>query len=209
MNLTISSYLKITNDKCSLNGLDFYTFKNDKEHSNIKQLYKFIDLKYPKFYKMDLLSKYGFLASEIIISNNKQLANYNDDEIVMIFANSNSSTSTDLKYLETIEKDKPSPSPSMFVYTLPNILLGEICIKNKWYGENMFFVLESFDSNFLSLYAETLMKENNAKACIVAWVDVSLENKDVFIALIEKSEIGNDSKAIEFTNENLNNKYKQ
>jgi len=202
MNLTISSYLKITNDKCSLNGLDFYTFKNDKEHSNIKQLYKFIDLKYPKFYKMDLLSKYGFLASEIIISNNKQLANYNDDEIVMIFANSNSSTSTDLKYLETIEKDKPSPSPSMFVYTLPNILLGEICIKNKWYGENMFFVLESFDSNFLSLYAETLMKENNAKACIVAWVDVSIQNKDVFIALIEKSD-----KGIELTNENLKNKY--
>ena len=128
---------------------------------------------------MDVLSKYGFIAAEILISNNQSLKDYKDDEICLLFTNTNSSTLTDLKYQETIQKSKPSPSPSMFVYTLPNILLGEIAIKNKWYGENIFFVLENFDANFLTLYAETLLASKGNKACIIAWVDIQNDKKDV------------------------------
>lgn len=196
--MKITSYCKITNEKCSLNGEDFFVFEEESESSHIKQLYKYIELKYPKFYKMDILSKYGFIATEILISNNVSLKNYKDDEVALLFANSNSSTQTDLKYLETIQKEKPSPSPSTFVYTLPNILLGEIAIKNKWYGENMFFVLPMFDTKFLSLYAKTLLEDKNTKACIIAWVDLKDNKTDVLIASIEKT-----TKGIDLNKENL------
>lgn len=202
MELKISSYCKINNDHCTLNDEVIYTFDKENERSDIKQLYNFLAIKYPKFYKMDILSKYGFLASEILISNNKKLKTYQDDEIALLYANSNSSKSTDLKYQETILKDKPSPSPSMFVYTLPNILLGEIAIRNKWFGENMFFVLANFDANFLSLYAETLLKDNDSKACIISWINIEENITDVFIALIEKTE-----KGINLNKENLNKIY--
>lgn len=189
MELKITSYCKINDSKCTLNGKDFYVFE-EGEISPIKQLYKFIELKYPKFYKMDILSKYGFIASEILIDKNKNFKQYQDDEICLLFANTNSSSITDLKYQETIQKEKPSPSPSMFVYTLPNILLGEIAIRNKWYGENMFFVLEKFDTNFLTLYAETLLASKDNKACVIAWVDIRNDKKDVFLLSIEQSEKG-------------------
>ncbi len=202
--MKISSYIKINNKNCILNGKDFYTFDKESESSPIKQLYKFLELKYPKFYKMDILSKYGFIASEILISSSKTIKNYKDDEVALLFANSNSSTITDLKYLETIQKDKPSPSPSTFVYTLPNILLGEIAIRNKWYGENMFFVLANFDSKFLSLYAETLMAQKDTKVCLIAWVDIQKEDIDVFLAIVEKKD-----KGIILNKENLNKIYKQ
>lgn len=202
MELKITSYCKISNSKCTLNGEDFYVFENS-EISPIKQLYKQIELKYPKFYKMDILSKYGFIASEILIANNTNLQTYKDDEICLLFANTNSSTLTDLKYQETIKRDKPSPSPSMFVYTLPNILLGEIAIRNKWYGENMFFVLEKFDANFLTSYTETLLASKENKACIIAWVDIKNDKKDVILLSVEQSE-----KGMSFNQENLKEIYK-
>lgn len=189
MSLKITSYCKINNEKCTLNGEDFFVFE-ESDQSKIKQLYKFIELKYPKFYKMDVLSKHGFIASEILISNQESLKNYDDDAVSLLFANSNSSTLTDLKYQETILAKKPVPSPSKFVYTLPNILLGEIAIKNKWYGENMFFVLPNFDANFLSLYAETLLSSKDTKACLIAWVDIKDNNIDVFLVSIENIETG-------------------
>ena len=197
MGLKITSYCKINDSKCTLNGADFYTYE-ESDISPVKQLYKFIALEYPKFYKMDVLSKYGFIAAEILIANNQNLKDYKDDEICLLFTNTNSSTLTDLKYQETIQKEKPSPSPSMFVYTLPNILLGEIAIRNKWYGENMFFVLEKFDTNFLTLYAETLLASKDNKACVIAWVDIRNDKKDVFLLSIEQSE-----KGITFNQENL------
>src|SRR3712207_7060242 len=33
------------------------------------------------------------------------------------------------------------PSPSVFVYTLPNIVTGEIAIRNHYHGETHFFVI--------------------------------------------------------------------
>lgn len=182
-------------------------FKNeDKDESLTRAIYKFMDLSYPKFYKMDILSKYGFLASEMLISNQETLKNYEDDAVVLIFANSNSSTLTDLKYQETIASEKPTPSPSLFVYTLPNILLGEIAIRNKWYGENIFFVLPNFDAEFLANYATAILKKSDTNACLIAWVDVKENENDVFLCCIEKND-QNISNTIVLNSQNLTQIY--
>lgn len=187
MSLKITSYCRITNDSCFLNGELFFALPKNTEDSLTKALYKHLEISYPKFYKMDILSKYGFLASEVLIAANKRLKTYKDDAVALLFANSNSSTLTDLKYQETIETEKPSPSPSLFVYTLPNILLGEIAIRNKWFGENMFFILPTFDVDFLKNYTEVLFKNKEIEACIIAWVDVKNNKNDVLLFSIEKS----------------------
>ena len=102
----------------------------------LKALYKKEQISYPKFYKMDSLSKLGFLTSERLFKECDVLEKYPKEEIGVIIFNSSASLDTDLAYQQTIE-DKANyfPSPSVFVYTLPNILVGEICIRHKINGE--------------------------------------------------------------------------
>ena len=66
-----------------------------------------------------------------------------------MICNADASLDTDIKYLATT---KELPSPSVFVYTLPNIMIGEICIRNHFKGESFFFISENPDPVFFEQY---------------------------------------------------------
>jgi hypothetical protein len=179
----------------------------ENKHVNLPEFllsaYDNLEIKYPKFYKMDNLSKLGWLAAENLLKENFIKENYKPDEVGIVLSNANSSLDTDLKYFETV---KDFPSPSLFVYTLPNIVIGEICIKNNFKGENAFFEFEQFDANFIKQYVSNLVINNILQACICGWVDVLGENYKAALFLIEKS---NNPNAKDFTTENINNIYQQ
>ncbi len=109
-------------------------------------LYKFLNTDYARFYKMDNLSKLGWLASEVLLKDSFTKERYTAEETGLVLANANASLDTDIKYMETT---KEIASPSVFVYTLPNIMTGEICIRNHFKGETAFFVSEQFDAGFM------------------------------------------------------------
>jgi len=162
--------------------------------SNADNLDEFMDsafvslsIAYPKFYKMDRLSKLGFLGSEVLLKDQKLLETYGAERIAVVMSNSNASLDTDLKYFEST---KTIASPALFVYTLSNIVAGEICIRQGIKGENAFFVLPQFDATRLFEYAEIVMASPKTEACIAGWVDVLGEQHDVFLYLLEKSEDG-------------------
>ena len=94
-------------------------------------VYQNFQLNYPKFYKMDNLGKLGLLASETLLKDNFEKENYTAEEVGLVLANSNSSLDDDIKYFDSV---KDIASPSLFVYTLPNIVIGEICIRNHFKG---------------------------------------------------------------------------
>jgi len=150
-----------------------------------KLVYKHFAISYPKFFKMDALSKLAFLASEIIL---KDVVNPNqENDIALVFANSVSSLDTDVKYQESIQdKSNYFPSPAVFVYTLPNICLGEISIKHALQTENAFFVLEDFSADFLVHYAQALLATNKAEKVLLAWTEYFQEEYKVFACLIAK-----------------------
>ena len=144
--LKIKAYCSISDNKVMLNdqllfeekGTDFATF--------IKLAYKQMDTNYPKFFKMDDLSKLGFLAADILL---KPLATDSESaqNIALAFSNSASSLETDRKHQDSIiDKENYFPSPAIFVYTLPNICLGEISIKHRLYSENSFFIFNHFNA---------------------------------------------------------------
>jgi hypothetical protein len=81
-------------------------------------------------------------------------------------------------------------SPSLFVYTLPNIVIGEICIRNNIKGENSFFVIPEFDSRLLSFYTDQVLLQSHVQACIAGWVNVLNDRYDVFLYLAEKQKRG-------------------
>lgn len=144
----------------------------------LKSAYDLLDIKYPKFHKMNALSKLGILASEIIFRNKK-----GSKETALVFSNNASSLETDRLFQEST---KTFASPSLFVYTLPNIVLGEISIKYKLQSENAFFVAEDFNAELLREYTESLLTSEKAPEVLCGWLDLQNGEYDVFLCLVSK-----------------------
>jgi hypothetical protein len=165
--------------------------------------YHHFDFQYPKFYKMDLLSKLGWLASELLLKEGFNPGDYRPEDVAVVLSNAHASLDTDFKYFATI---KDIPSPAVFVYTLPNIMIGEICIRHKFKGENAFFISGAFDAVFMEQYVRGLMSDDNTRVCICGWVDVLGEEYTAALFLIEKETGATFSKApaTTFSAENMN-----
>ena len=148
-------------------------------------IYKHLQLDYPKFYKMDNLSKLGWLASEVLLRDNYQREDYQPEEVGLVLANRNSSLDNDIKYFDSA---KEIASPSLFVYTLPNIVIGEICIRNNFKGEHAFFIQDNFDTDFIEQQVSFLLNNNILQACICGWVDVLEHYYKAVLFLVEKRE---------------------
>lgn len=198
--LHIQSYCKITNTKVILNDTVVLKIELSDNKSFFKSIYNFLNLKYPKFFKMDGLSKLTYLASELILQNIET----KDKNIAIVFSNSASSLETDRKHQNSIN-DLASyySSPSVFVYTLPNIGIGEVSIKHQLKSENAFFVFEKFNAKFNYFYESNLIHTKKATNVLGGWTNLDGQIAEAFVYLL--SENGE----LEFTIENLNKLYKK
>jgi hypothetical protein len=181
------------------NGTDVFENKQADMPAYFLSIYKHFKIAYPKFYKMDNLSKLGWLAAEILLQEFAK-DDYLSEETGIILSNSNSSLDTDLRYFETI---KDMASPSLFVYTLPNIMTGEICIRHNFKGENAFFISDGFDAALMEQYVGNLLDCNILSVCICGWVDVYEDAYEAALFLVKK---GNGD--ILFTKENMDRIFK-
>ncbi|MDD3877813.1 MAG: hypothetical protein PHT69_14425 [Bacteroidales bacterium] len=174
----IKSSCKIANHEVWLN--DELLFSDDKNISLqdfLRNIYKYFNINHPKFFKMDKLSKLAFLCADILISREELFKTYKSEEIGIVLSNASSSLDTDILYNNTIkDSDNYFPSPSLFVYTLPNITVGEIAIKHQISGENYFFISKEFDPAFIQNYLQSLYTEGLIKCAVAGWVDVLKED---------------------------------
>jgi hypothetical protein len=189
------------------NQLD-YRGENNADFSDfIHSVYTRYQINYPKFFKMDNLSKLGFLTGELLLIG-KDLKKYNSEEIGIVISNSSSSLDTDEKYYKTVKNsDDYFPSPSLFVYTLPNIMIGELCIKYKIQGENAFFVFENFEIDFICNYINSLMDSERIQSGIVGWVDLYNDKYESILCLIEKEKSEEQSKHLTCSADNIKKLY--
>lgn len=148
-------------------------------------IYRHFDTNYPKFHKMDNLSKLGFLATDILLKNNKLDTKNDPFRTGVVLSNKNSSLDTDIKYYNMVKKG--ISSPAVFVYSLPNIVIGEICIRNGIKGENTFFISDHYNIPQQVHYVNNLLEKNVIDACICGWIELLDENYEAFLYLTEKS----------------------
>lgn len=140
-----------------------------EHHSLLTSLYKQMIGNYPKFYKMDGLSRLGFVASEILLNAEK---GETDKKRAIIFFNHSSSIASDRNYKESInDKNNYFPSPSIFVYTLPNIVTGEIAIRNHFHGETSFFILPDKDERMMEEILQASCRDAQSKSFLTGWID--------------------------------------
>lgn len=182
----ITSYAHIKHNQVSVNGE--IVFQSDASLSLtefLSESYKSLGLSYPKFHKMDAQCKLGLLCLEYALKDSSFTINNDLSKTAIVLSNSASSIETDRVYQKSIDdKTNYFPSPTIFVYTLPNITIGEIAIKHKITGENAFFVTEQFDADLLVNYTETLFNDS-AEAAIIGWVEVDGASFEAFIFLVE------------------------
>lgn len=173
----------------------FHVIKNGEELAHGEQtalpdflrgLYDQFSGQYPKFHKMDLLSKLGWLATEVLLQD-MPMDHYAPEDTALVFANRSASLDTDEKYYDTVQD---IASPALFVYTLPNIVAGEISIRHKLKGESAFFVSEQFDIPFMTAYVEQLLETHAAKACICGWIEQYHNHFEAVLFLVEKEARG-------------------
>ncbi len=182
----ITAHCRISDHSVYRNGQRLLENKKGDLPGFLLSLYQHLNSNYPKFYKMDNLSKLGWLAAEILLKQENLLGSYQSEEIGISLANANASLDTDLKYYESV---KGIPSPALFVYTLPNIMIGEICIRNNFKGESGFYISPQFDASFMAQTVGYLLDNNILKVCIAGWVDVLGEDYKAVLYLVEKEEL--------------------
>jgi hypothetical protein len=150
----------------------------------IAAAYQYFNLQYPKFFKMDPLSRLGWITTEVLLGPGWDTTIYRPEDIAIVLSNAHSSLDTDYKYNDTI---RDIPSPSVFVYTLPNIMIGEISIRHGFKGESAFFLSPSFDPALLAGYTDLLLQQHIANAAIVGWVDLLGNDYKAALFLIERT----------------------
>lgn len=166
------------------NGLELFSSEQPSGTSEfLLSVYQHFQFNYPKFYKMDNLSKLGWLASEVLLKDVDLRNDHKPQEVGMVLANANASLDNDLRYHRTMDD---VPSPAVFVYTLPNIVIGEICIRNNIKGEHSFFIQPSFDAGFIHEQVSYLLDHDILQACICGWVDVLGDEYKAALYLVEK-----------------------
>ena len=151
-----------------------------------KEIYAALSLAYPKFHKMDGLCKAGLLIAESIKQKTTENGMDIDPNLAIVFNNSVASLESDAKHWKAVAQD--AVSPAVFVYTLPNIVVGEIAIKWKCRGENQFFVSSTPAVGLLTAYISALFTLKKAKQGLVGWLEVNGDFCDIKMALVEKSD---------------------
>ncbi|MDC0096807.1 3-oxoacyl-ACP synthase [bacterium] len=177
----IKSFINIRNGIISFNNTILFEDDANNFKDFIKKAYKSLDIDYPKFFKMDNLSKLAFVAADVLLNNINI-----DENTAVILSNRSSSLDTDRKHQTSISDAKNYyPSPSVFVYTLPNICIGEICIKHQLFSENSFFIFDTFNPEHLWIQSQYLLKSGKANRVLCGWIDMDDSKYDAFVYVVE------------------------
>ena len=163
--------VRITPDSAEVDGRSLAIERTGKDL--LKALYHHYVGDYPKYYKMDSLSRLGFVASELLLQAEEGRERFvTCDDRAVIFFNRSSSVCADRQYLETIaDPENCFPSPSVFVYTLPNIVTGEIAIRNHYHGETSFYILPRRDDRLMQQVLHASCLDPATQSILCGWLD--------------------------------------
>jgi 3-oxoacyl-[acyl-carrier-protein] synthase-1 len=149
-------------------------------------LYKTQVNDYPKFYKMDILSKLGFLATELLLKKENATETFDESRAVLLFGRTASHVA-DSSFEETIQPgENYFPSPADFVYTLPNIVMGEIAIRNGYHGETCYFALSERDEQLMQQLVSQAFVDTTTTSAICGWLNADdNEHFEADIAIVK------------------------
>ena len=179
--LQVPPFVRIRAGQIYSNDTLLFSAPDLKGRDFTQAAYKQFDLQYPRFYKMDPMSQLGMLAAHLLLSENE----FSSDPYTrgLLLQNRHASLDSDERYQHSL---KELASPLLFVYTLPNIVMGEIAIRYSWKGENTCLVSETFDPAELLNYLSVLFQDNILESVLTGFLDYYNHEADVLLFLINK-----------------------
>jgi len=143
-----------------------------------ENFYRQLQCSYPKFFKMDVLCKWAWLGAEALLYEDSSFVyeGMDKNKVAVVMATAHGCLEIDKKYQQSL---RTIPSPALFVYTLSNIMLGEICIRHGFKGEQACFINDAFDSSWLQFYVADLLENRGMEACICGWADAVEDQYEV------------------------------
>lgn len=145
------------------------------------KVYEQAGISYPKFFKMDLLSRVAFLATELL---SPDVTDLDKEKIAVALSSSSGCLDVDKKYDAS---RKTLASPALFVYTLPNIMLGEICIRHGFKGEQMTTIAEQPDIDWMLFYVNDLLGNRETEACLLGHAEATEQGIMATLLWVSKS----------------------
>lgn len=184
MSNRIAHWVRITNNTALHDGNAIPAVAATPE-----DVYRQLQYNYIRFFKMDVLCKWAWLGAETILKNDGSYVfdNLDKTKVGLVLFTGNGCLEVDKKYNETIAE---IASPALFVYTLPNIMLGEICIKYGFKGEQASLVSPSFNATELHFWVNDLLANRSMDACLCGWVDATETGHDVCLFWVAKGNGG-------------------
>lgn len=148
------------------------------EHSGkaiLTEIYKTRLDDYPKFYKMDVFNRLVYVASQLLVK--EENAEVQDEKRAIILFNRDTTVVADRKHISTIwDRSEFFPSPSLAIFTLPNIVAGEVAIRNHYKGETSFYILDHKDDVLMRHIVEATFNCSSVRSMITGWVNCSTED---------------------------------
>ena len=143
---------------------------------------------YPRFFKMDILCRLGFLATELLLQKEGDVSRQDVEQRAVVLFNHSSSIVADRAFQDSISgSDGFYPSPSVFVYTLPNIVAGELAIRNHYHGETSFYILDGKDGLRMQEVIRATFASRHIKSMLTGWVNAeSVDDFEAEMSIVEK-----------------------
>lgn len=194
MKIFVKAYVSISDDQVLVNG-EPLTIQSEEGKSWLANIYYSAGFQVPKFFKMDNLCKAGFLGAELLMSQLGMVPEEPKKDWSVILMSHSGSLDDDTIYQQTIQTaDNYFPSPAVFVYTLSNIVTGEIAIRHKIMGESSCFIAEKYTpATACDLATNGFLPEKGIRNQIFGWCEYMDGHVDVrlfALSLDEQDSLG-------------------
>ena len=147
--------------------------------SLITEIYKQYLADGSRFFKMDLYSRLAYVGTGLLAKD--LLGDSAPEDRALLVFTQNGSVLADRKHLSTFaDPEAFFPSPAVFINTLPNVVLGEIAVRNSIKGETTLVLLPRRDEATIDRILNATLSSTRPSVLICAWVDCPSE--DDFIA---------------------------
>ncbi|MBP6641937.1 MAG: hypothetical protein KA186_02535 [Flavobacteriales bacterium] len=177
------------NGRFSVDGKELARSAGDLDH-DLTKAWTAMEVELPRFVRMDRSSKLVSIAAAPFFAADGALSKYPKDRIGMVIMGTHGSMDTDQRYLDQLEAENHA-SPGLFVYTLPNIAMGELSIQHGLHGSGLCLLSDAPDIPQLHDACDILLHDHDMEAVICGWSNIFAGSAEATFMVVTAGKEGN------------------